>query len=447
MHARPWIRIALLVALPGAAFAADGDLDPTFSSDGKADFYYAPQGRHSEAVLVVALPDGSLLVGGRATHNLPVLLRLSANGTRDVSYGASGWIFDPFSGASTMSAVLPLPGGKILLTGSAFSGISMLARFDASGNADLTFGPFGRKELAAPPFAAGEIRIRAAALDHQGRIVVVASCTECAGKSDARLLLTRLDSDGDVDTSFGAQGWSLLDFTSGTSASCDGPCRSRPLALDASGRILVAVHRGPDPFAVVRFLPTGAVDSSFGNGDGIEIPGISLDVPVGLAVHPDSGAILLSVSDGDGASGVLQLQDDGDIDTTFGLLGLVNLSLEEGVFLGPLAIQSDGKILTAGSIDHTGTQERGFFLARLLPSGELDDSFDGNGVVRHEFDLVPDAEDTGVALALSGGRAVVVGSAEPEQGTGEFEFAILRTQSTLIFADGFGSGTTLQWAD
>lgn len=122
---------------------------------------------------------------------------------------------------------------------------------------------------------------------------------------------------------------------------------------------------------------------------------------------------------------------------------MLDLDLEEGVRLDAVAFQSDGRIVAAGTIDVNGLQEGGFFLARVLAGGTLDASFDGNGVKRVEFDLVPNAPAQGLAMTLSGGRLVAAGLA-PGAADGD-AFAILRTDNASIFTDGFERGATGAW--
>jgi hypothetical protein len=79
----------------------------------------------------------------------------------------------------------------------------------------------------------------------------------------------------------------------------------------------------------------------------------------------------------------------------------------------------------------------------VLEDGELDDSYDDNGVNRVEFDLVADGVDVARAATLSGGRLVVVGSAERVVDLSDF--AVLRIETALIFTDGFERGSAAAW--
>ena len=94
----------------------------------------------------------------------------------------------------------------------------------------------------------------------------------------------------------------------------------------------------------------------------------------------------------------------GDLDTTFGNEGLVRKPLNEGV-MQRIAVQSDGKIVTAGARDHeTGPGD--LVLTRYTPNGSLDSSFDGDGsAVVADFGWAPEVFD----IAIQPDGKIVVG--------------------------------------
>ena len=73
----------------------------------------------------------------------------------------------------------------------------------------------------------------------------------------------------------------------------------------------------------------------------------------------------------------------GDLDSTFGSGGKVITDLGRSDGIGGLAIQSDGKIVAAGS-SSTFT-ESNFIVCRYNNNGSLDATFGTNGVVDTEF--------------------------------------------------------------
>ena len=141
--------------------------------------------------------------------------------------------------------------------------------------------------------------------------------------------------------------------------------------------------------------------------------------------------------------GVLAFTSGGALDTGFSGTGFHDLDLEEGTRIDEVTFQSDGKLLAVGTINATGSHTAGFLLARLTTAGTRDGSYDGNGVKRVEFDRTENAQDFGFTAITWGGRLLAAGTA---QGAAlESAFALVRTQSALIFTDGFASGGTTMW--
>jgi uncharacterized delta-60 repeat protein len=96
----------------------------------------------------------------------------------------------------------------------------------------------------------------------------------------------------------------------------------------------------------------------------------------------------------------------GLLDTTFGTAGLVITQISAGDdFLTSLALQSDGKIVVAGSC---GTGQRVFCAARYSSNGVLDDSFASGGMFTQAIGSWDSAANA-VALTSSG-QIVLAGS-------------------------------------
>lgn len=435
---------ALLAVAPLAA--VDGDLDPSFAGDGKASFDI-PDGLYDEtAYYVRADAAGNLIVGGRAGGDA-VLLRVWADGTRDTAFGTSGWVQDVFASSHDLVGLELQADGSILALGSTFtSGSDLLARILADGTLDASFGSGGRRQLDGAPVTAGEYFLaRAMAVDHQGRVVVAGECHNCGPE----LLVTRRLANGDPDPSFGFAGWARFAGAGHGIVGCNPSwsCLDWDVMVGADGRTTIASGL----LDVYRLDPVGDLDGSFGGGDGhVEVP-LGLDAVTAAVLDPVSAAVYLglrygSLHDGTMAGGVARLLPDGSLDTDFGFGGFSNLTLEEGAWILDLALQSDGRVVAVGVIDANGAQEAGFYLARLLPDGSLDPSFDDNGVARYEFDLSTNGRDLANAVTLSSGKAVVAGVVEKEDSQLGGAVGIVRTQSALIFTDAFEPGTTAIWS-
>lgn len=435
----------LSFSLPFVLEAADGDLDSSFSTDGKDVQDWGAD--HAHALAVAATKDGSVLVGGQvrfADFDFGVV-RYLPDGSLDTGFGDDGLARIGFDVGGTQSdslhAILPLPDGKTLLAGSVATATVFLpgiARLTAAGELDPDFGVGGKIVLDLLPDTSTSVSVSSAVRQADGRIVLLGTATPASGPLQAHVLLLRLDEDGVPDPSFSSDGWTLLDLPNATLESGDA------LAIDDAGRI----HVGANALAPGDYRPVYLRVGTTGLVEVLEVVDLGeVWIVADLAVDPVGGKILLSLRDNDAdldAGVVVRLDSAGNLDAGFGTGGIADLTLEEGSWMSAVALQSDRKIALAGHIDHTGSQQGGFLLARLLPDGSRDASFDGNGVVRYEFDRELDARDGASALALAGGRLVAAGYAGIGTGS-DRAFAVLRTQSTLIFTDGFERGSTAAW--
>lgn len=138
-----------------ARYNPNGSLDPTFGLGGKVltDFF----GNEDSANDIALQPDGRYLVAGSAQLTADfantdfALLRYNSDGSLDPAFGVGGKVITDIRGGSdTALAVALLPNGRILAGGTSRIGITnasqdfALARYDANGNLDPTFGTGGK---------------------------------------------------------------------------------------------------------------------------------------------------------------------------------------------------------------------------------------------------------------------------------------------------------------
>jgi uncharacterized delta-60 repeat protein len=187
------------------------------------------------------------------------LYRLNANGTRDTTFGVNGVlpiVFNKFSPTSFVEMVA-LSDGKILLVGHVepfgANGSSdfFLARLTETGNWDKTFGRAGVIRMA---FGAGTTgRIEDAILQPDGKIILSGGVNAPAPEKD--VWMTRLRSNGRVDTSFGTDGVVIRDFTPGATDI------ATAAVLSADGKIRLVGYLGsPSNFLIARFAANGAFE-------------------------------------------------------------------------------------------------------------------------------------------------------------------------------------------
>lgn len=314
---------------------------------------------------------------------------------------------------------------------------------------DPSFGNGGRTVIRFDDSAGGySENAVSSAIDRVGRTVIVGNVSRLGGGPES-FAITRLTTNGTLDSSFGDHGKRVLEspispFNSGIAVS---------VHSDSLGRIVVAgqlVSYGDRPdsrrslFAAVRLTPTGAVDSTFGD-NGWATVGFSGDQSgddvLAAATIDSSGRILLagitSSRKGNPDFAVARLTTAGRLDNTFSDDGLkiVGFDVGGGKSDEALSITTDkfGRIVVAGSVE-TSSSKTDFGVIRLTDSGRLDKSFHRDG--RNNIAFKRLAGNKGLEQATdvavdSLGRIIVAGRTETSASDMDFAVARLNTVGNL----------------
>jgi uncharacterized delta-60 repeat protein len=423
--------LATLALAPHAgADARTGRLDPTFGDRGRAvtalDFGN-PRYWYDVRVHLALAPAGQILV---AANNL--LLRYLPSGRIDRTFGDNGAL--PLKTAEghpfELSALTVDPDGRIVVAGTAATPLegggttsrAAVLRLDANGAPDPTFGGGDGASvtdlgLSAVPHNSGDcgsmcpsLSVTGASVDPNGRIVVAGSvlratsyCGEFVG------FVGRLDTQGNVDPSFGSAGAVVSEPSAMHSA--DG------LALDASGGPLFFgwdgyCHGGGlSPVLLQRLEANGQPDPAFGQGGELTLapePQAIDSFPLQIGLD-DSGRIAILRG-----KSVQRLLPSGEADPSFGHNGVAAIPLRgmRSQF-GDLASTPRGGFALAGTRVHyfRGRPEprRRLVLALLGPRGRLDRHFGDAGVAGARFGLPFNA--VGRQVVLDGrGHALAAGT-------------------------------------
>jgi uncharacterized delta-60 repeat protein len=242
-----------------ARYDTDGSLDGSFSVDGKLTT--SVTGDHDVALAVAVQPsDQKIVAAGTGGFNSFALARYESNGTLDPSFDGDGMVVTDLPGDLVIGyAVAIQPDGKIVVAGRAGRRFA-LTRYETDGALDPTFGDGG---IVLTNFTRRLDYARGVAIQPDGKIVA-------AGRADrrgGRFALARYESDGALDPSFGRNGKVVTNFTPGEDS-------ARDVAIQPNRRIVAAGHAGgtraaprDHRFAIARYRPNGALDGSF-SGDG-----------------------------------------------------------------------------------------------------------------------------------------------------------------------------------
>jgi uncharacterized delta-60 repeat protein len=156
------------------------------------------------------------------------------------------------------------------------------------------------------------------------------------------------------------------------------------MALQSDGRILLL-----SDFTLTRYNSDGSIDSTFGTAGQTSPRFLGASTLTSLAVQSDGKIVVggrsgRSLADGLVNFGLVRLNTNGSIDTTFGDAGFVYADFNgNSDTLENVLIQSDGRIVAAGNaavpVGTTGTFTNAFAAARYTSTGALDASFGGGG--------------------------------------------------------------------
>jgi uncharacterized delta-60 repeat protein len=127
---------------------------------------------------------------------------------------------------------------------------------------------------------------------------------------------------------------------------------------------------------------------------------------------------------------------DGSLDSTFGTNGIVTTPISVGTeFIADMIIQPDGKIVVGGRSYNSIADKMSMALARYLPNGTLDTTFSGDGIL--VFNLNATSNDMINALAIqSDGKIVAAGSSSTSSLQ---KAMLVRIMPNGILDNGFGT--------
>ena len=316
-----------------------------------------------------------------------VVVRFNPDGTLDSSFGSGGIATAPSS--SSLGFAIALQSGGILVCGR--NGTDFYAvRFNLDGSVDTTFGVNGERTIDfggnADTASAVAVNLEPGPLN---QTAVLAGGTFVSGQT--RIALTRLDTNGNIDTSFGTNG-RVISIVGG----------ANDIAFAPGGGIVAAGAAGtivPNPvtdFVAVKFNPNGTPDTTFGGGDGIATADFLLsDIASGVAVPPDGSVVLAGTANdvqGTLVDALARFLPNGDPDPSFGAGGKVTgTPITNRILATDVVVNVFGQIVTSGHADFSATGGSDVVvLSRYFSNGSPDPTFGSAGRVVTPFVVIED---------------------------------------------------------
>jgi uncharacterized delta-60 repeat protein len=314
----------------------------------------------------------------------------------------------------------------------------------AAGDLDPTFGTVG---MVTTDISRSTDIANAVAVQADGKLVVVGQTYKNNDFSGEDFVVTRYNTDGTLDTTFGRGGKVRTDFPGLAAVPSS-------VVIQSDGKIVVAGGAFPlftflGNFELVRYNPNGSLDRSFGNGGIVTTTFPEGSYAFDVALQPDgkiiaAGTVFVDFNPGDISDtdfALARYNSDGSLDTTFGNGGTLMTDFfgnEDDAF--SVLIQPDGKIVAVGSANNPASYYD-FAAVRYLSNGTIDTTFGVAGKVSTDFGDQNFDRARSAALQ-SDGRIVAAGFAISQNG-GVQNFAVARYTSNGILDTTFsGDGKT-----
>jgi uncharacterized delta-60 repeat protein len=405
-------------------FSQSGSLDSTFNEVGivrtdvgihTLDFLYAITIQPDQKIVAV----GSVNVGGNLDF---AVIRYLADGSIDSDFGINGLAQIDFNnGDDAGHAIVLQPDGKMVLAGTTqLNSLAdfAVARLNPDGTPDSTFGVAG---IVISDLGSDYDYPNAVALQTNGKIIV-AGRYNYSGFTGSDFAMIRYKEDGEVDSTFGANGIVLTGIHEEDEV--------KGIIIQPDGKIVLggfASISAKGDYAMVRYLDNGQVDKSFGIGGKVttDLAGQGRSDYETCVLQDKDGMIVLGGSanyntiEGTSELGIVRYDKDGHLDQGFALHGIYILHLGDNSQMQTILQQPDGKYLFAGKSDAVGFKNQ-WLLARVTNAGELDTSFGNQGYVATDM---AGTYQVANAMALQIDSRIVVGGLNGDFANADFVLA------------------------
>jgi len=337
---------------------SNGSVDTSFGTNGRFVLtgLTTTTGVNADTLYsVIADPNGNILAtgyyyNGQTPQADMVLIKLTPAGSLAAGFGENGIVTynrgSGLGGDAGISVIID-SNNRILVAGyttnTSANTDSTIWCYNQYGNPDTSFGTSGRA------YYDGGLSDQAFSIIEAADGGYYVAGTTLLTASQASLILLKYNSSGQLDTSFGTAGKSVLtvDNTHVTGYS---------LVSDASGNLYVFGHYGTLDnsdihSAIFKYNSSGSLVAGFGvNGIAQANGCVATAIPGELSI---SNGGYLYVTGKNSASPIAmttwRFKPDGTLDTTFGSNGEITYSIFGGAQGGAVKLDSSKRVVIAGS--------------------------------------------------------------------------------------------------
>ncbi len=421
------------VLISSSVFGAAGELDSTFNGTGKVVTEIA---NSAVAYDLAVQRDGKIVAVGRSvdvaagTNFDFTAVRYNEDGSLDTSFANNGkFVLALSQFDDTAFKVKILQNGKILLAGYSItpdltSSKLTIIRLNSNGLLDTTFGNNGiAKVNADSPGSFPSINsFLELEVNSDGKIIVGGTVRQ--GNDLVKVGVFRFNRNGSVDTTFGNNGEAFI--TSQFSSVF------QDLVIMPNSKIVVLTNSSTDGDIITRLTNNGQPDTNFGNGSGSIPVGINQTTRLfDLALQNDGKLLIAGTINSDTVNSdlvVFRYRRNLVLDTTFGTDGKSQISVFPRDGQADIEVQKNGKILLLGSGLNPFNNTNDFSLSRLTSNGVTDFSFNQNGsspglVITDFFVNSVFSSDNPNALTIHRGKVIAAGDVFPSVGRRSFGLA------------------------
>lgn len=350
----------------------------------------------------------------------------------DSTFGLNGKVITEYGHESYISKTVIQTDGKIISVGGASNGSNLdwaMARYYSDGSLDTSFGNGGKVYMDF----GGDDALASIKVQSDGKIIVGGFSHTTA---NFQWTLARFDSNGLIDKSFGINDNGIVTTFLGIHSVMNS------IALLPDGKIIAIGYRqeqGQDDVAIARYNANGTLDNTFGGGDGIVTTPIGGSNDRGIAAALQNDGKIIVFGDYNAGSQdkifLVRYDSNGTPDNSFGSGGKVTTRI--GTYDGSraIAIQTDGKIVVAGTTNMNTSSDT--YIARYNSSGSLDTTFGTNGITIKSFTTGNDGANS---LILQPDGKIILGGFENVGGASGNDFALRQFNNDGTLDTEFGSG-------